>query len=472
MVSARGRSNGPGLQVFFEPKSVAVVGASRTQGKMGNSILRNLLRLGYTGRIFPVNPGADEIEGLRSYPSVAAIPESVELAVIALPARLVLDVMRDCQKKAVRGVIVISSGFSEAGREGMERQRELVRLAAEGGIRVIGPNTTGVLNPAGRFTSTFVNLKGVKAGGIGFVAQTGMFAGMIFEWIFSSQHFGLSKVVGLGNKADVSDHDALDYLAQDEATRVVIMYLEGVKDGRRFLESAKRLVRKKPLVVIKGGKTEEGARAVRSHTGSMAGRDEIFEALFKQAGAIRVSDFEELLDFGKTFAYQPLPRGNRIAIVTLSGGAGVIASDACLECGLALARLEQRTLDGVKEKMPDWASSPGNPLDIEPLSEMISAEGAYRLGLDAVLSDPGVDMALLVMGTERMTRIHADYVLEVTRAHPGKPVAVCIIGDAAIYNQLFQIMEEASIPVFVSVRRAVASLAALSRYRRFLDSLA
>jgi acyl-CoA synthetase (NDP forming) len=299
-----------------------------------------------------------------------------------------------------------------------------------------------------------------------------MFAGMIFEWIFSSQHFGLSKVVGLGNKADVTDHDVLDYLARDEATRVVIMYLEGVKDGRRFLESAKRLVRKKPLVVIKGGKTEEGARAVRSHTGSMAGRDEIFEALFKQAGVIRVGDFEELQDYGKTFAYQPIPRGNRIAIVTLSGGAGVIASDACLECGLALARLEPRTLAVVKEKMPDWAASPGNPLDVEPLSETISPEGAYRLGLDAVLSDPGVDMALLVMGTANLARTHADYVLEVTRGHPGKPVAVCIIGDAAIYSQLFQIMEEASIPVFVSVRRAVASLAALARYRRFLDGLA
>ena len=401
MVSARGGSNGGDLQFFFEPKSVAVVGASRTPGKIGNTILRNLLKLGYPGQIFPVNPGAGEVEGLRSYPSVAAIPEPVELAVIALPARLVLEVMRDCQKKAVKGVIVISSGFSESGREGMERQRELVRLATEAGIRIIGPNTTGILNPGGRFTSTFVNLKGVKAGGIGFVAQTGMFAGMIFEWIFSSQHFGLSKVVGLGNKADVTDHDVLDYLAQDEATRVVIMYLEGVKDGRRFLESAKRLVRKKPLVVIKGGKTEEGARAARSHTGSMAGRDETFEALFKQTGVIRVSDFEELQDYGKTFAYQPIPRGNRIAIVTLSGGAGVIASDACLECGLALARLEPRTLARVKEKMPDWASSPGNPLDVEPLAEMISHEGAYRLSLDAVLSDPGVDMALLVMGTGR-----------------------------------------------------------------------
>ena len=472
MVSARSGNNGGDLQFFFEPKSVAVVGASRTPGKIGNTILRNLLKLGYPGPIFPVNPGAGEIEGLRSYPSVAAIPESLELAVIALPAHLVLDVMRDCQKKALKGVIVISSGFSESGREGIERQRELVRLATEAGIRIIGPNTTGILNPGGRFTSTFVNLKGVKAGGIGFVAQTGMFAGMIFEWIFSSQHFGLSKVVGLGNKADVTDHDVLDYLARDEATRVVIMYLEGVKDGRRFLESAKRLVRKKPLVVIKGGKTEEGARAVRSHTGSMAGRDETFEALFKQAGVIRVSDFEELQDYGKTFAYQPIPRGNRIAIVTLSGGAGVIASDACLECGLALARLEPRTLAVVKEKMPDWASSPGNPLDIEPLSETISPKGAYRLGLDVVLSDPGVDMALLVMGTAQMTGTHADYVLEVTRAHPGKPVAVCIIGDAAIYSQLFQIMEEASIPVFVSVRRAVASLAALARYRRFLDGLA
>jgi acetyl coenzyme A synthetase (ADP forming)-like protein len=456
--------------MFFEPQSVAIVGASRKQGKIGNFILRNNLMLGYSGPIYPVNPGANEIEGLKCYPSVAAIPEAVELAVIALPAHLVVDVMKDCQRKKVKGVVIISSGFSEIGGEGLERQRELVRLAAEASIRVLGPNTTGILNPGGRFTTTFVDLKGVKAGGIGFVAQTGMFAGMMFQWIFSSQHFGLSKVIGLGNKADVTDHDALNYLAQDEATRGVIMYLEGVRDGKRFLDSASRLVRRKPLVVIKGGKTEEGARAAQSHTGSLAGRDEIFEALFKQAGAIRVSDFEELLDFGKTFAYQPLPRDNRIAIVTLSGGAGVMATDICLESGLRLARLEARTLEKLKEKMPSWAH-PGNPFDIEPLSEIVTQEGAYRLGLDTVLSDPGVDLALLVMSTLKTPHMHADYLLEVTRAHPEKPVAVCIIGEAAGYTQLFQIMEEASIPVFVSVRRAVASLAALYRYRRFLNSL-
>jgi len=470
MVSSGPGSNNHDLRVFFEPKSVAIVGASRKEGKIGNYILRNNIMLGYSGPIYPVNPGASEIEGLKCYPSVAAIPEAVELAVIALPAHLVVDVLKDCQRKIVKGVVIISSGFSEIGGEGMERQRELVRLAAEAGIRVVGPNTTGILNPAGRFTTTFVDLKGVKPGGIGFVAQTGMFAGMMFQWIFSSQHFGLSKVIGLGNKADVTDHDAIDYLAQDEATRTVIMYLEGVKDGKRFLDSASRLGRRKPLVVIKGGKTAEGARAAHSHTGSLAGRDEIFEALFRQAGAIRVSDFEELLDFGKTFAYQPLPKGNRTAIVTLSGGAGVMATDICLESGLRLARLESHTLARIKEKMPSWAH-PGNPLDVEPLSEIVMQEGAYRLGLDAVLSDPGVDLALLVMTTFKMPKVNANFLLEITRAHPEKPVAVCIIGEATVYSQFFQIMEEANIPVFVSVRRAVASLAALYKYRRFLDSV-
>jgi acetyltransferase len=222
--------------------------------------------------------------------------------------------------------------------------------------------------------------------------------------------------------------------------------------------------------VIKGGKTAEGARAAHSHTGSLAGRDEIFEALFRQAGAIRVSDLEELLDFGKTFAYQPLPKGNRTAIVTLSGGAGVMATDICLESGLRLARLESHTLARIKEKMPSWAH-PGNPLDVEPLSEIVMQEGAYRLGLDAVLSDPGVDLALLVMTTFKMPKVNANFLLEITRAHPEKPVAVCIIGEATVYSQFFQIMEEANIPVFVSVRRAVASLAALYKYRRFLDSV-
>jgi len=470
MVEAKTEDTVSSLKIFFEPQSVAVVGASRTPGKLGNTILRNLIKLGYRGRIFPVNPAAQEIEGLQSHPSLAAIPEMVELVVIAIPAHLVLEVMRDCQRKKVKGVVIISSGFSEAGREGMERQRELVRLAAEAGIRMVGPNTTGILNPEGRFTTTFVDLKGVKAGGIGFVAQTGMFAGMMFQWIFSSQNFGLSKVIGLGNKAEVTDHDALDYLAQDEATRVVIMYLEGVRDGRRFLASADRLVRRKPLVVMKGGKTEEGAKAARSHTGSMAGRDEIFEALFKQAGAIRVNDFEELLDLGKTFAYQPLPRGNRIAIISLSGGAGVMATDACLESGLVLASPAGQTLAKLKEKMPAWSTT-GNPFDVEPLSEVVTQEGAYRLSLDALLSDPAVDLALLIMSTIRTPQIHADYVVGVARAHPEKPVAVCIIGEASIYHRLFQIMEEANIPVFVGVRRAVASLAALYKYHRFLVNL-
>jgi len=470
VVDSRTEDKVSGLKIFFEPNSVAVVGASRTPGKLGNNILRNLLKLGYRGRIFPVNPAAEEIEGLQSYASVAAIREAVELAVIAIPAHRVLDIMKDCQKKMVKGVVIISSGFSEAGREGMERQRELVRLAAESRIRILGPNTTGILNPQGQFTTTFVNLKGVKAGGIGFVAQTGIFAGMMFQWIFSSQNFGLSKVIGLGNKADVSDHEALDYLAQDETTRVVIMHLEGVKDGRRFLASVDRLVRRKPLVVIKGGKTEEGAKAAQSHTGSMAGRDEIFEALFRQAGAIRVNDFEDLLDLGKTFAYQPLPRGNRMAIISLSGGAGVMATDACLENGLVLASPTEQTLVGLKEKMPPWAM-PGNPLDVEPLSEMITQEGAYRVSLDAFLSDPAVDLALVIMSTLRTPQIHADYVVEVARAHPEKPVAVCIIGEASVYNHLFQVMEGANIPVFVGVRRAVASLAALYKYRSFLDTL-
>jgi acetyltransferase len=470
MMTGRSQSKGRSLAVFFEPKSVAVVGASRTPGKMGHSILRNLLNLGYGGRIFPVNPQATKIEGLKSYPSVAAIPESVELVVVAVPAHLVVDVMRDCQRKAVQGVVVISSGFSEAGKEGIKRQRELVRLAKEAGIRILGPNTTGILNPAGRFTTTFVDLERVKPGKIGFVAQTGIFAGMMFRWIFSSQCFGLSKVIGLGNKADVGDHEAIDYLAQDEATRVVIMYFEGVKDGRGFLDSVGSLARRKPLVVIKGGKSEEGAEAAHSHTGSMAGRDEIFEAVLKQSGAIRVSDFEALLDLGKTFAYQPLPRGNRIAIVTLSGGAGVLATDASMENGLALARFKPHTVAGLREKTPPWANV-ANPLDMEPLAETLTQEGAYRVSLDAVLSDPGVDMALLVMSTFPMSRVHADYVVEVTRAHPDKPVAVGIIGDAAIYSQLFRILEEAEVPVFVSVGRAVASLAALYKYRAFLDSL-
>jgi acetyltransferase len=290
-----------------------------------------------------------------------------------------------------------------------------------------------------------------------------MFTGMMLERILTSEKFGLSKVAGLGNKCDVADHEILDYLSQDTATKTIMMYIEGIKDGKHFFETARRVARQKPIIVLKTGRTEAGARAALSHTGSLTGRDEVFEALCKQAGIIRVNDFDELVDLAKMFAYQPVPRGNRVSIVTLSGGAGVMAADACLQSGLRLAPLGPHTLQKLAEKMPSWATV-GNPIDIEPLSETVSSVEAYRMALETTLSDQNVDLCLLIMGTIRMPKVDADFLKDIKNRYPHKPTAVCIIGRQEIYEQFFRMTEEVKIPVYPSVSRAVTGLAALYRY--------
>jgi len=454
-------SKNDAVRVFFEPKSVAIVGASRTPGKIGNTILKNLLTLKYGGQLFPINPHTTEISGLKTYPSVREIPHPVDLAVIAIPASLVLDVVRDCAQRGVRGVVIISSGFGEIGGEGVERQDELLRIATGAGMRILGPNTTGILNTDNRFTTTFVALDRVRAGPVAFIAQTGMFAGMILEYILTWEKFGLSKVAGLGNKCDVADHEILDYLACDADTGVVLLHIEGVKDGRRFFAAVRRLVERKPMIVLKTGRTEAGAKAALSHTGSLTGRDCVFEAMCKQAGVIRTDDFDEMVDFAKMFAYQPVPCGNRVAIVTLSGGAGVMAADACLQSGLRLADFGRHTLRKIAAKMPSWAGV-GNPADIESLAETAGSAEAYRIAFQAALSDKNVDLCLFIMGTLGMPRFTPDFLEDIKSV--SKPVAVAIIGRRAGYEQFFRIAEEVGIPVFTSVHRAAKGLAAL--YRR------
>jgi acetyltransferase len=291
------------MEFFFNPKSVAIVGASRNPMKFGSIIVANLFNLGYEGKIFPVNPKAEDIAGLKTYPSVTLIPDELDLAILAIPASATVGAMRDCAQKRVKGVVIISSGFKEAGETGTAYQRELLEIARGAGIRIIGPNTTGILNPRDRFTTTFVPLREVKQGSVAFIAQTGMFAGMLLEWILSSECFGVSKVVGLGNKCDVNDAEVLEYLAKDEHTKVIMMYVESIKDGRRFIEAAKATTRRKPIVVVKAGHTGEGAVAAMSHTGSLAGNDDIVSTAYRPREAARLSARRSRQPVGHRFPF-------------------------------------------------------------------------------------------------------------------------------------------------------------------------
>jgi acyl-CoA synthetase (NDP forming)/ribonuclease HI len=460
------------MEFFFNPKSVAIVGASRNPMKFGSVIMANLLNLGYEGKIYPVNARGEDIAGEKTYTSVTAIPDEVELAIFSVPASKTIQVMRECAEKRVRGVVIISSGFDESGAAGAAYQRELLGIAKQAGIRIIGPNTTGILNPYDNFTTTFVPLRDVRKGPVAFIAQTGMFAGMLLEWILSSECVGISKVIGLGNKCDVDDADALEYLAGDERTKVIMMYVESVKDGRRFMQAARAVTRRKPILALKSGRTAEGAAAAMSHTGSLAGNDEIVSGAFRQVGIQRVDAFQKLIDRAKLFAYQPVARGNRLAIVSLSGGAAVMSTDAALAAGFQLARFSPEALASVQKHYPPWATV-RHPFDIEPLTETVGFQPAFEMALRCAFSNPETDACLVVTWAPIPETGYAfDFVRTLQEEYPGKPLVLCGVGYKENYEALFRQLESQGIPVYSNFTRAIDALAASLRYGQYVRSLA
>jgi acyl-CoA synthetase (NDP forming) len=450
------------LTTVFEPRSVAIIGASTTPGKAGFNIVDNLLRLGYKGEVYPVNPKAEEILGLKAYPTVDQIPHQVDMAIIATPAGVVVEVMRDCARKGIKSAIIISSGFSEESEEGRRLEEVVVAIAREAGIRILGPNTTGVLNPESNFTSSFIPVDRVASGNVAFIAQTGLFLGVLFEHILSSQRFGISKVAGLGNKADLDDADVLEYLARDAQTRVVAMYIEGLSDGRRFLQVAREVTREKPIVVLKSGITDAGAEAALSHTASLAGRAEVFEAACRQAGILRVQSFDEMLDVVKAFSFLPLPKGKRVAVIHYTGAACVIAADACQKEGLELAEFSPATVRALREITPTWHRI-RNPVDLWPAIERHWVDTAYGVAIEAALRDEGVDaLVVSLFAMPRWETYTPDFdLLRVS----GKPVIFCVEGNDELVREAVARIEGQGFPVYPQVNRAVFALSRLSKYR-------
>jgi acyl-CoA synthetase (NDP forming) len=455
------------LTAVFEPRSVAIVGASATPNKAGFNIVDNLLTLGYEGQVYPVNPKAGEILGLKAYPAVDQIPHQVDTAVIATPARVAVDVMRDCARKRVKAVIIISSGFSEGSEEGGRLEDEVMKIARQAGIRLVGPNTTGILNGENRFTSSFLPISKLPSGNVAFIAQTGLFLGVLFEHILSSQHFGISKVAGLGNKADVDDAEILEYLAGDTQTGVVAMYIEGLGDGRRFMKVAKEIAKEKPIVVLKAGITEAGAEAALSHTASLAGRAEVFEAACKQAGILRANSFEEMLDVVKAFSFLPLPMGNRVAVIHYTGASCVVAADACQKGGLELAEFSPATMEALMEITPAWHRI-RNPVDLWPAIEWHWVETAYRVAIEALLGDEGVDALIINLFAMPGWETYApDFDL---LRDSGKPVLFCVEGNEELVREATARIEGQGFPVYPQVNRAISALSYLSKQARLAQS--
>lgn len=465
------------LKPFFEPGSVAIIGASRTPGKAGHNIIENLLRLGYKGEIYPINPEAKRILGLSVYPDLKHTPEPPELALIVLPPSLVLPALEECVARGIKAVIIESAGFAEMDEAGARVEKKIARMAKRAGMRVMGPNSIGTINPSANFDASFARLNriflpsaDIKPGSAGLVGQTGLLTGVFLPLINSD--LGISKIACLGNKCDVDESDLLEYLGDDPPTRVIAMYLESIKDGRRFLSLSRRIIKEKPIVILKAAITESGARVSATHTGSVAGEDRVYGAAFKQSGIIRVENFDQLFDVTKAFIYSPLPKGNRVAIINVTGAGCVTAVDACVKNGLKIAELSPVTLAKARTVYPAWWQV-RSPIDAWTAVEISGFEATYTTITRAVLEDEGVDAVVVIMGAIDWTpgKDVPNLFKDIKKEFPDKPLlAVNPLGDRIVYQQMCLGFQSLGIPSYTSAEDAIVALAAQYRYQQYRRS--
>jgi acetate---CoA ligase (ADP-forming) len=453
------------LDGFFKPKAVAVIGASRDEGKVGFSITMNLIRGRFPGPIYPVNPKANEILGLTSYADVKDLPADADLAVLVIPPRTCLPTLEACAGRGIRSAIVISAGFKEVGGEGAELEKALRARVRELGMRVVGPNCLGIIDTKSCLNATFA--AGMPpVGEIGFFSQSGALCTAILDWAIGND-VGFSKFISLGNKADTSEVDFIEALAADPETRVVIGYVEGIENGQRFMEVARAASRKKPLIIVKSGRTTAGARAASSHTGTLAGSDRAYTAAFHQSGVLRAESIEELFDFARAFAYQPLPNGPSLCIVTNAGGPGIIAADAVERSAVKMATLTPKTVERLRAALPPTAAL-YNPVDVIGDAK----EDRYKAALDAVAADEGVDGVLALSTPQAMTDYNkfAEAVGQASRSCD-KPLFTAFMGEASL-PKARTVLRQYSVPQYPYPEPAVKTFEAMVKYRCWLDSTA
>lgn len=447
------------LETLFNPRSVAVFGASPKPGKLGNVLVNNILTYGFRGKVYPLNPTGGEVGGLPIFPSLKQVREQVDLAVISIPSHQVPGAVRECVEHGVKAAVILSSGFGEAGGKGRELQEEIRRTAFQEGLRLVGPNCMGVYNLSEAFNATYFWELPRTVGNISFISQSGAFGGLFFQQV-RQRKFGLAKFISIGNMVDVDYVDLLDYLAGDPKTGVIALFIEGLRDGKKFVEKAAEVTRHKPVVVLKGGRTEAGAKAAVSHTGSMAGTAALYETSFRQAGIIWASSSEEFFD--QTIALssynEALPQSRKLAIVTISGGPSVVASDTCEEQGLQLTPLSDSTRERVQELIPDFGAS-GNPVDMTPQCD----PEQYGNVVATVLGDDNVDGIIAInVGLDRPQFARA-FVDGVRRT--GKPV-VAFTSDTPQISEIFLTY---NVPHFLSVEGAVRGYHSLVKYRELKE---
>lgn len=447
------------LDALFSPKSVAVVGASKSPDKVGNRILANLINCGFRGPLVPINPTAKEILGRTCYPSLRDYGQSVDLAVLVVPKPAVMAAVDDGLAAGVQALIVITAGFKETGAEGAQQERELVQRCRARGVRLVGPNCLGLLNTAHQLNASFANIWPAR-GHISFMSQSGALMSAILDYA-ALHRLGISKMISLGNKADVDENDLLEALAADPDTNVIVGYLESIMDGDKFIRAAESAASRKPVIIFKSGVTQAGVRAASSHTGSLAGADIAYGAAFRRAGVIRAETFEQMIDYAMAFTMQPLPTGSRVAIVTNAGGPGIMAADAVEQMGLEISPLTEESRAAMRPHLPE-AASVANPIDVLGDAD----PERYEMAIRTALADPTVDAVVVLLTPQAVTRVRETAEAVVRAADRRKPVLASFMGGQDVAAAVEMFMRD-GIPHYPSPERAVAALWAMRQYAQW-----
>ena len=448
------------LEQIFAPAAVAVVGASPDPSRLGHSVLKNVVDHGYSGRIYPIHPKADEILGYQAYPSVLDVPEPIDLAVLVIPTSVVLTVVDQCGRKGIKGLVVITAGFKEVGSAGVELEKQLLELVRRYDMRMVGPNCLGIIDTISDLNASFAALMPLD-GEIAFMSQSGAVCTAILDWS-KSEGIGFSRFVSLGNKADVDEVALLKAWGGDPQNKVILGYLEGIDNGPAFVEAASEVTKTTPVIALKSGTTAAGTKAISSHTGSLAGSESAYEAAFRQSGVIRARTMEQLFDYAMAFAYQPLLEGPRIAIVTNAGGPGIIATDAIERNGLRMAEFTPETLAYLKDHLPATANI-FNPVDV--IGD--ATPERYKVALDAVLADPNIDGVLVLFTPQAAARpdVTAQVIVDAVKGY-NKPIVTSFMGAWSLEAAL-KLLNQQRIPNYEFPERAVAALSAMYEQRRW-----
>ena len=457
------------LKKFFEPKSVVVVGASAIPHKPGNDVIRNIVANGYSGKLYLVNPKGGEIMGMKVESSVHDLPEGIELAVIILPASANPQAIRECAAQGIQAIVLAAGGFSEVDEKGEKLQEDLIKAIRETGVRVLGPNTSGHTSTPHNFTSSFFPLGKIPRGNISYIAQTGNFATHTMRYIATAENFGVARVVGLGNKVDMEESEVLEYLADDPETKAIFVYLESFKNPRRFFEIARGVTRKKPVILLKGGRTAEGAKAAVAHTAAMAAEDRIVDGALRQSGIVRIHKYSHLFQAAKALSFMPLPRGNRVSFLAPSGAMLVVLTDLCLSLGLKVPDFEEPTRQFLQDISPSIIRM-RNPIDIWFAAGLHGVEFAYREGTEAALKDSNTDAVIPILLLTDDTGVPPlDFIVELAARYPQKPIYVTFTGEKKHMEAAKAFLEPQGVPTFQLIEEPFEVLSILARCRQAME---